>query len=378
MGVRLVVKELKGRFNRKRLIAAGVIIILLVGFFAVRGYRGAGKPTPAAVDTRPVSVKVVTAQKGPISRRVTLAAKIVPATEVTIIPKVGGRVAAVPVDMGDPVKAGQTLVQLDVTDYNIQVQQMEANLELAQAGQKSASLNLERYEQLAKSGVIAQRDLDNARTTSEQADAQVKQAAAALANARNQVANASINATIDGLVSSRRVNPGEMVNTSNTVITMVDISSVYAECNVPESEISRLTPGQKIKVRVAAASAGPFEGTLTNLAPAADSQSKTFTARVKVENPDQQLKPGMFAEVELATEEHQQALLIPKESIVEKAGQKLVYLAKEGKAVETRVNIGITEGETAEVLDGLQEGDPVITVGQTAVQNGSPVEINTA
>lgn len=161
-------------------------------------------------------------------------------------------------------------------------------------------------------------------------------------------------------------------------MTMVDISSVYAECSVPESEIGRLSPGQKIKVRVAAASAELFEGTLTNLAPAADSQSKTFSARVRVENSGQKLKPGMFAEVDLATEEHQQALLIPKEAIVEKAGQKLVYLVKEGKAVETNVSIGIMEGETVEVLEGLQEGEPVITVGQTAVQSGSPVEITTA
>ncbi|OPY58332.1 MAG: Cobalt-zinc-cadmium resistance protein CzcB [Pelotomaculum sp. PtaU1.Bin035] len=373
-----MVKDAKGKFNRKWLLISGVIIILLIGFFAVRGCRGAGKPTPAAVDNRPVSVKVTAAQKGSISRRVTLAAKIVPATEVTLNPKVAGRVAAVPVDIGDPVRVGQTLVQLDDTDYNIQVQQMEANLEVALAGQKSAAMNLERNEQLSRSGVIAQRDLDNARTASEQADAQVKQAAAALANARNQVANSTISAPIDGLIASRRVNPGEMVNTSNTVITMVDISSVYAEYSVPESEINRLIPGQKIKVRVAAASGGLFEGTLTNLAPSADSQSKTFTARVKVENSGQKLKPGMFAEVELATEEHQQALLIPKESIVEKTGQKLVYLAKDGKAVETRVTIGITEGEMAEVLDGLQEGDTVINVGLTTVQNGSPIEITTA
>jgi cobalt-zinc-cadmium efflux system membrane fusion protein len=373
-----VVKEAKGKVNRKWLITVGVIIILMIGFFVVRGYRGTGKTTPAADDIRPVSVKLAAVQKGSISRKVTLAAKIVPATEVTIIPKVGGRVAAVAVDLGDPVKAGQTLIRLDDTDYSIQVQQMEANLELAVAGQKSAALNLERSEQLAESGVIAQRDLDTARTTSEQADAQVKQAAAALANARNQVANTSIYAPIDGLVSSRHVDTGEMVNTGGTVMTMVDISSVYAECSVPESEIGRLSPGQKIKVRVAAASAEPFEGTLTNLAPAADSQSKAFSVRVRLENSGLKLKPGMFAEVELATEEHQQTLLIPKEAIVEKAGQKLVYLAKEGKAVETSVNIGITEGETAEVLDGLQEGDQVITVGQTVVQNGSPVEITAA
>jgi RND family efflux transporter MFP subunit len=373
-----VAKEAKGKFNRKWLITVGVIILLLIGFVVVRGYRGTVKTTPVADEIKPVSVKLAAVQKGSISRRVTLAAKIVPATEVTIIPKVGGRVAAVSVDLGDQVKAGQSLIQLDYTDYSIQVQKMEANLELAMAGHKSATLNLERSKQLAEAKVIAQSELDSALTTIEKAEAEVKQAAAALADARNQVANTNIYAPIDGLVASRSVDPGEMVNTGGTVMTMVDISSVYAECSVPESEIGRLSPGQKIKVRVAAASAEPFEGTLTNLAPAADSQSKTFSIRVRLENSGQKLKPGMFAEVELATEEHQQTLLIPKEAIVEKAGQKLVYLAKEGKAVETSVNIGITEGETAEVLDGLQEGDQVITVGQTVVQNGSPVEITTS
>ncbi|NLI13498.1 efflux RND transporter periplasmic adaptor subunit [Pelotomaculum propionicicum] len=371
-------KEVKGKVNRKLLITVGVIVILLIGFLVVRGFRGTGKTTPAAYEIKPVSVKLAAVQKGSISRRVNLAAKIVPATEVTIIPKVGGRVAEVTVDLGDTVRAGQTLIQLDDTDYSIQVQQMEANLELAVAGQKAAALNLTRYEQLAKTGAVAQHDLDSARTASEQADAQVKQAAAALANARNQVANTAICAPIDGLVSGRQVDIGEMVNTGGTVMTMVDISSVYAEFSIPESEISRLAQGQKIKVRVASVSVEPFEGTLTNLAPAADSSSKTFSARIKIENSAQKLKPGMFAEVELATEEHQQALLIPKEAIVEKAGQKLVYLAKEGKAVETRISTGLMEGEMAEVLEGLQEGDPVITAGQALVQNGSLVEIITA
>lgn len=367
--------QFKGLFTRKRLIIAGVIIIiLLVAFFAARGGRDKGKITNGMDDNRPVSVKVASVQLGPISRKVNLAAKIVPAAEVTIIPKVGGRVASVPVDMGDPVRSGQTLVRLDDSDYAIQARQAEASLDLASAGQKSAAQNLQRMEQLYQQNVISQSDYESAVTASEQADAQVKQAAAALDQARNQVANATIISPVDGLLSSRMVEPGEMVNASSPVFTVVDISSVYAECSIPESEVSRLKTGQKIKVRVTAVSGQPFEGTLTNLSPSADSQSKAFSARFKIENLDQRLKPGMFAQVELAMEEHTQALLIPKESIMEKAGQKSVYLVSEGKAVETPVNTGIADGEIVEVLEGLREGDQVITTGQNALHDGSLIE----
>ncbi|NPV90614.1 MAG: efflux RND transporter periplasmic adaptor subunit [Firmicutes bacterium] len=364
--------EKKG-FSRRRLVAAGVIAVLLIAA-GVAAFVNTRKD-PATVENRPVPVKTAAVQKGSINRQVTLAAKIVPATEVTVIPKVGGRVASVPVDMGDRVQAGQTLLKLESTDYYIAVQQAEAALELNLANQKSAALNLERVKQLHNQGVASQKDLDTAQTAAEQADAQVKQASAALANARNQLGNASINSPIDGIIASRKVDVGEMVNTSSAVFTLVDVSSVYAECSVPETEVGRLTAGQKISVLVSAVSPSPLEGSLSNLAPAADASTKAFPARVRLENPEAKLKPGMFAEVQLATEEHPEALLVPKESIVEMGEQKLVYLVRDGRAVETQVRPGIAKDEMVELLDGVKEGDLVVTVGQTAVKNGSPVQI---
>jgi len=296
-------------------------------------------------------------------------------------------VASVPVEMGDRVKAGQLLVQLDTTDIALQVQQAEAALEVALAGQRSARAalenaraNLARTEELFRQGVASQRDLDNARLAFDQAsagvaDAQVKQAEAALASARQQLANSSITSPIAGWVSSRRIDPGEMASPTNPLLTIVDISSVFAECNVPESEVGRLKLGQKVPVKIPAVQAEPLEGELVNLAPAADQQSKAFAARIKLANPDGQIKPGMFAEVELSTLTRENVLVIPKEALVEKSGQLVVLTVKEGRAVETPVRTGISDGLQVEILEGLNAGDQVIVAGQNIVQNNARVEI---
>jgi multidrug efflux pump subunit AcrA (membrane-fusion protein) len=97
---------------------------------------------------------------------------------------------------------------------------------------------------------------------------------------------------------------------------------------------------------------------------------------VRLENPDGKLKPGMFAEVQLATEQHSDALLAPKESVVDKGDQKVVYLATDGRAVEAQVTVGIAKDDLVELLGGVKEGDQVITVGQTALKDGSPVQVN--
>jgi membrane fusion protein (multidrug efflux system) len=367
--------EAKGKFNRRWLVAAGVVILLLAVYFALKISRDTGQLKPGAEEGKLVAVEVVPVQYGSISRRVSFAAKIAPAAEMTIIPKVGGRVASVLAEMGDQVSAGQVLVQLEDTDYAIQAQQAEASLDLAVAGQKSAAQNLQRMEQLYQQGAVSRKDYDSAVTASEQADAQVKQASASLAYARYQAASTAITSPANGIIASRRVDIGEMVNAGSSIFTVVDIASVYAECSIPESEVGRLVVGQKVAVLSTAVSGQPFEGTLTNLAPAADAVTKAFAARFKIENPGRMLKPGMFAQVELAVEEHLQALLVPKGSVVEKVGQKFIFLAREGKAIETSVVTGIADGETVEVLEGLQAGDLVITTGQNALQDGIQIEI---
>lgn len=375
------------RFFRWRAFTCFLLCALVV--FSSVGTAGCSRAKSQSenAESAPCPVKVAEVKPGTITQKVTLAAKITPAMEVNVFPKISGKVASVPVEMGDRVKAGQLLVQLDTTDIALQVQQAEAALEVALAGQRSARAalenaraNLARTEELFRQGVASQRDLDNARLAFDQAsagvaDAQVKQAEAALASARQQLANSSITSPIAGWVSSRRIDPGEMASPTNPLLTIVDISSVFAECNVPESEVGRLKLGQKVPVKIPAVQAEPLEGELVNLAPAADQQSKAFAARIKLANPDGQIKPGMFAEVELSTLTRENVLVIPKEALVEKSGQLVVLVVKEGRAVETPVRTGISDGLQVEILEGLNAGDQVIVAGQNIVQNNARVEI---
>jgi len=373
------------KLSKKQWLAIGLVGVLLIAGAIAVITKKPSEPV-ANPEVRPTPVKTAAVKSGSLSQTVNLAARIVPDAEVGVVSKITGTVAQVPVQLGDRVNAGQTLIQLDTWDINLQVQQAEAALEVAQANQRSAAAlqanaraNLERMQQLQQQGLVSQRELEAAQLAYDQAaagvaDAQVRQAEATLASARNQLANATITAPINGLVSSRKVDPGDTASANTPLLTLVSIDQVFAECNVPESEVGLITPGKAITVKVPAVSSQPISGTLAQLAPAADAQSKAFTAKIALPNPGESIKPGMFGEVELVVAERRDVLLVPKEAVLERGEQRLVFIVKADQAVETRIKTGISDNLNTEILDGLQLGEQVVVSGQTALQNGTPVE----
>ncbi len=336
---------------------------------------------------RPVPVQVVTVTRGSITKNITLAGKITPYLEVGVTPKVSGKVVSVPVDVGDTVREGQVLVQLDTTDVEAQLRQAEAGLTVAQVNQQLAAItlenarvNLERVKELHNQGVVSDKDLEMAQMAFDQAnsglaDAQVKQAEASLDLIKNQLQNFTLTAPISGMVASRTIDPGEMVMPGGPVITLVDISRVVVECSVPEGEVNRIKTGEKIKIRVPAAAAEPFEGEITSIAPAADPVSKSFPVKIQIANSEQLLKPGMFAEVELATEAFNDVLILPKEAVVDKGDMQIVYVVRDGRAYEAKVRTGASDLNSVVIVEGVQAGDQVVAVGQNTVKDQTAVEI---
>ncbi|MGI6649420.1 MAG: efflux RND transporter periplasmic adaptor subunit [Bacillota bacterium] len=338
-------------------------------------------------EIRPVPVQVATVTRGSITRNITLAGKITPYLEVGITPKVSGKVVSVSVDVGDTVQKGQVLAQLDTTDIEAQLRQAEAGLTVAQVNQQLAAItlenarvNLERVKELHNQGVVSDKDLEMAQMAFDQAnsglaDAQVKQAEAGLDLIKNQLQNFTLTAPISGMVASRTIDPGEMVMPGGPVITLVDISRVVVECSVPEGEVNRIKTGEKIKIRVPAAAAEPFEGEITSIAPAADPVSKSFPVKIQIANSEQLLKPGMFAEVELATEAFNDVLILPKEAVVDKGDMQIVYVVRDGRAYEAKVRTGASDLNSVVIVEGVQAGDQVVAVGQNTVKDQTAVEI---
>ncbi|MBC7324775.1 MAG: efflux RND transporter periplasmic adaptor subunit, partial [Moorella sp. (in: Bacteria)] len=182
--------------------------------------------------------------------------------------------------------------------------------------------------------------------------ARLAQARASLALAESAYADSLIRAPISGLVTAHNVNPGEMASTMAPVVSLVNIDKVEVKATVGESLVNQLKQGQKVRVIVRAVSGQPFSGTITSVAPAADPVTKGFPVKIEIDNPRHVLKPGMFAEVQVAGAQ-KEALLVPREAVTRDADKDVVWVVKDGRAQKREVKPGESDGRQIMIAAGL-------------------------
>ncbi|MGB9793167.1 MAG: efflux RND transporter periplasmic adaptor subunit, partial [Thermacetogeniaceae bacterium] len=369
---------------RKRLLAAGLVLLLLIA--AGVGARLAKREKPASqIASRPVPVEVAKVGRGDVRRVVEYTGRLAPETEVNIVPKIPGRIAEISVDVGDRVRKGQVLVRLDDAELAAALRSAEAGLAVAEANAKIAAAaledarrNLERMRQLYEAGAVSQQQLEQAqlnydRAAAGVAEAQVKQAQAAVEAARVQLANTVITSPIDGVVTARYADPGALAGSTQPVLTVATIDSVQVQISVTGDDINKIRVGQDVAVSVPSAGEGEFRGKVARISPAADPRSRLYPVEIAISNPDHALKPGMFARVKLTTDVRRDALRVPLQALVNKEGEKVVFVVESGRARERRVRVGISDERYAEIISGLRPGELVVVTGQEFLTDGTPV-----
>ncbi|MCL5045619.1 MAG: efflux RND transporter periplasmic adaptor subunit [Actinobacteria bacterium] len=329
----------------------------------------------ARKEAEPIPVKVATAALKDISQTTKLGGRIAAGAEVTVSAKIGGRVQSVPAKAGQRVCSSDLLVALETQDAAAQSEQAEAAVVQAETYSLTAANNLERMQTLRKEGAISQQQFDLVQAEAKAAAARLKQARAAASLARSALENTAVLAPISGLVAGLKVNPGEMVAPGLPLLSIHNIDSVYVEMSVGESDVDRLKIGQEVKVTVAALGDADFPGRIATIDPSAANKSRTFLVKVEVSNPDQRLKPGMFAEVDLVTNQRSRVVTIPSEAVLGRAGKPKVFVLEGGVARERSVKMGLSDGKSVEVTEGLKAGDQVIVAGQNLVSDNLPVSI---
>lgn len=320
-----------------------------------------------------------------------------------VVSKAPGKVAAVHVDIGSTVRAGQLMVTLDNTDLAARVEQARAGvtvaesalanaasaLAIADSAYQVAEANFQRGKQLLEQGAIPQAvfeaeyelkykqakgQVNQAREQVERGiPAQLAQAHANLALAESAYSDSLIKAPISGHVTARNVNPGEMASPTVPVISLVNLDKIQVKISIAESLINQLKEGQKVQVEISAVSGQPFTGIISSLAPAADPVSKGFPVKIQIDNPKHILKPGMFAEVRLSS--RQKALLLPLEAVARSKSKSMVWVAKDAQAQKREVQVGDSDSKQIAIFSGIVEGEEVIVSGQESLQEGAKVKI---
>lgn len=308
---------------------------------------------------------------------------------VNVSNELAGKVVKIDFHSGDKVSTGQLLVQLDDSQERALLQQYQAQETLDKN-------NFERALSLRKKNLNSKQDLDNASAQYEVSQAQVAQEKAV-------IAKKTIRAPFDGVVGIRQVNLGQYVSAGTTIVNLEQLDPLYVTFTLPQSDVPRLHLKQDVEVQVDGYPGKTFKATLTAINPAVNNQSRTVQAQATVPNPDELLRPGMFATLNILSEKSKQVIEVPSTAITYTLYGDSVYVleppkapagagttasaaetagkasGKNAKTVYTAKQIFIKAGQTRDgmvAVTGIKPGTLVVTAGQIKLHPGALAVIN--
>jgi RND family efflux transporter MFP subunit len=351
----------------------------------LRGQQG----EPGAAMRPPMTVEVASTRRETVSEHVTVVGNLIGAATVEVVPKVSGRLQSVNVRLGDPVQRGQIIAKVEDREIREQVRQAEASFEVARATirQREADLNLaetnvERARNLYNRQLLPRQGLDDAeaqhQASAAQLDlarAQFQQAQARLEELRITLSNTNVPSPVDGFVARRNLDPGAFASQNAPVASVVDISTVRLVANLVEKDASRVNAGTPAQVEVDAFPGEVFSGRISRIAPVFDPATRTAEMEIEVPNRSGRLKPGMYARVTLTVGTRQNALVVPRNAVVDVEGKRGVFVPQENRAQFRAVQTGLQDETRVEITGGLSEGARVITTGALALRDGDPIQL---
>ena len=319
----------------------------------------------AAIDARSLAVSLP------------LSGSLAPLSSATIKSKISGVVEATTVQEGMAVGAGQVLARIDQADLRARLQQQQAMLDEAQAKLSMATKNEANSEALLSQKYISQNAFDSTQNTVALARANVKSAAAMVEIARIALNDGIIKAPISGIVSKRHVQAGEKLAPDMPIYSIVNLSELTLEAQVPASEIPRVKVGQDVRFKVDGFQKREFEGKVARINPATEAGSRSMLVYIAVRNDDSALRAGMFAKGSIVTERSGVAPIVPMTALRDEQGKQVVYKIENGKVVAQPVTLGLRNDDEGyvEVTDGLDKGAHVIVSKLNAVKPGAQVKL---
>ena len=404
-----------------------LLLVAVAAFIAACGGSKANVRKEETANTPPPAVDVTTATaiKRDLPRFFEATGSLAGDQQTDVAPQTSGKVVAVGVDIGSPVRRGQMLVRLDDAELKLRVEQAAAQVNQAKAAVRQAEekiglrpgqafdpsrvaevaaarvtldlaeKNLKRAEKLIESGDVSRQFYDQQRAQRDQlkeqydvALAQARQNYAGVEVARTNVANAEaalklakqnlsyavIPSPMDGFVSERTADLGEYVSPQQKVATIVRTNPLRVRIDVPEQAIPEVRVGQSVSATTSAWPDRNFSGRVARIAPNVSAQSRTLTVEAEIDNSSGALKPGQFATVRILEERAEPAVLVPARAVVTDAGVSRVFVIKDGHAEQRLVQTGQTEGDLIEIRQGVAADEQVATSNQQQLSDGVAVK----
>ncbi len=336
--------------------AAAALALLVSG--CQQGKQGSSEGDE---ETPPVPVETSLPVRADIFAVYTGTAPIEAFAEADVIAKVEGEVREVLVEEGDEVSKGQTMARLDGDRLRLELDGSRARLAKLQR-------DFKRNRELQAKGLLSEGDFEKI-----QYELEALQAANDLAALELSYTN--IRAPLDGVVSQRFIKRGNAARIGDRLFRVTSLDPLVAYMFVPEREYRRIAAGQPAVIQIDALPGERVIANVTRISPVIDADTGTFKITVEIENKERRIKPGMFARINIVHDRRENALQVPRIAIVGDGDDSAVFVIENGLAVRQPVTTGYSQDGMVEIVSGLADGEPVVTVGQGGLKDGSKVTV---
>jgi len=396
--------------KRRTFFITGLVVLLIIGGFVGFQSRKQSAANPAANKLQ-TTVDVMTVARTGLLKRISLTGQTVPESQVDIAAKYQGKIVAVYAQLGQQVNSGQVLVVQDTGDADIAIKQSQAaykqssadavttestfmaNYDKANADYQKARGDYDRNKALYRIGGVSREALD----ASQQSLADAKAGFDALANQMNsdavsasiesaqavaQKAQYTINANEkqrddlilraprSGIIGYRQVEVGALVQAGTKLLSIVDNSNIYVDCQVSEQDLSALKIGMDVDVQIESLGRS-FAGKIIYISPSVDPSTLAFSLRIGLNNSDETVRSGMFTKTVINSVLRPDAIAVPKDAVLDKNGKSYVYIINLQNAAEERiVQVGARSDQNVEILGGLKEGEQIAVSNLARLRNG--------
>ena len=334
-----------------------------------------------------IPVETQTVQLGNVVQSIQYNGDIKAELEVRVFSKIPDRIEQFFIDEGDFIQKGKPVAKIIATAIEQGLRQVEAALVAAKAQEANLRVEFERAQRLNRENAMSKQQFDAAKTQYEAVKAQVKQAEAVVNRARSQLADAMVTAPISGIIGARFYEAGDMANPAIPLVNIVQMNRVKIIFDATEEDLGVLAPGQEAEVFVRSYNNRTFNGVITKISPVLDPLSRMAKVEVIINNPDNKLKPGMFARVVVVTGVIKDTIVIPRHATIESTTMEningknqivknyFIFVADSGKAIQKKLEVIYVNHTNIAVSSGVKLGEQLVTLGQNYLRDGVGIVI---
>jgi len=309
----------------------------------------------------PIPIEVAVVELGSVTSYLTASANLVPEADVKVLAEAQGRVDELLVEEGDAIAADQRLAVLNREEAEIARNKAVLRATNAEAAFSRAGETLEQ-------GLISKEEYDRLRMQHDVAQQEV-------AEAEYLLSKTVIRAPFGGRVTERFVKPGQHVRPGDVLFSVADFDPLIARIYLPEKEVLTLAEGRRVRITLVADEMVAFEGKIAQISPIVDTATGTVKVTVQALRHPAQVRPGAFVTIGIVREQRDNVVIVPRESVIRELRSTHVFVQDGDEAVKRAVSLGLEEGDTVEITQGLTAGEHIVVAGQGGLKQGTKIKV---